>query len=113
MTLGGQTVTFISVTGSGTYDSLGVEATTRTEVDVMGCHHRPLRAEETPEWLTNIATQIWKTTAPPEAAALAADANGELEVDGIAYHVIAGAQPFTDLSGRVRKVTILSRKQEA
>lgn len=113
MTFGGQAVTVVAVTGTGTYDSLGSETVTKTETVIAGCRHRPLRFDETPEFVTNIATQVWKTTAPPLAAVLAVNAKAELVVDGIRYRVIAGAQSFTDQEGRPYKVTILSQKQDA
>lgn len=113
MTLAGQTVTIITVGPTGEYDDLGGEIVARTETPVPGCRHRPLRADETPEWITNIATQVWQTTAPPDPAAMTADARAELRVDGVLYRVIGGAQPFTDETGRPYKVTILSQKQEA
>lgn len=106
--LAGQTVTFITVTGTGVYDADGMETMTETEVPVDGCRHRPLRAEEAPQWVTNLATQVWRTTAPAEAAALAATSNGLLKVDGVTYRIVGGAQPFTDMAGEPFKVTVLS-----
>lgn len=108
MTFGSQTVTFITLTGTGVYDADGIETMTEVPVPVSGCRHRPLRAEETPQWLTNLATQIWKTTAPPEAAAIAAKSTGRLSVAGVTYEILGGAQPFEDFSGPF-KVTILSK----
>lgn len=113
MTFGSQTISFITLVGSGTYDELGGETTTTTTVSVAGCHHRPLRADEMPDWLTNIATQVWKTTAPPVAAALAAESTGLLTVDGQTFQILAGAQPFPDFAGNPFKVTILSQIQTA
>lgn len=111
MTFGGQAVTFVTVIRSGEPDSLGMIPEVRTEVVVTGCRHRPLDAKETPEYMTNVATEVWKTTAPPEAAALAADSTGELKVDGETYQISGGAKPFTDMNGQLFKVTILSQKQ--
>lgn len=112
-TFGAQTVTAITATGTGSYDSLGMPTVTTTRADIPGCRHRPLRFDETPEFVTNTATQVWKTTAPPTAAALAVGPNAVLEVAGIKYKVIAGAQAFTDFSGQVHKVTILSQRTDA
>ncbi|WP_293308879.1 hypothetical protein [Mycolicibacterium sp.] len=95
------------------YDDLGVEVMTTTTVVVEGCRHRPLRADETPEWITNVATQVWKTTAPPVAAAIAAKSTGQLSVGGQTYQIIGGSQPFTDLGADPFKVTILSQIQTA
>lgn len=109
MSFGSQTVTFETLSDSGTPGKLGTKTQTPTGVDVTGCRHRPLSASETPEWLTNIATQVWKTTAPPEAAAIAAKSTGRLIVDDVTYQIIGGAQPFTDFTAAVFKVTILSK----
>lgn len=111
MTFGDRTVTFVTVTETGEPNSLGIRPKQRTEVPVTGCRHRPLSVEETPEAMTNVATQIWKTTAPPEAAAIAAASTGELKVDGVTYVIIGDAKPFEDMANPF-KVTILSREQE-
>lgn len=113
MTFGSQTVTFITAVGTGVYDELGAETVTTTTVDVPGCHHRPLRADEMPEWLSNIATQVWKTTAPPAAAAIAAKSTGKLTVGGKTFQIIGGSQPFADFTVSPFKVTILSQIQTA
>lgn len=113
MAFGGQTVTFVTVTETGTVDGLGSPVLVRTNIDVPGCRHRPLSAAETPEWLTDIGTQIWNTTAPPEAAAIAAKSTGELIENGVTYRIIGGARPFTDMAGIPFKVSILSQIVEA
>lgn len=112
MSFGSQTVGFISIVGTGEYDELGAEIVDEVAVPEAGCRHRPLRAEEMPEALTNIATQVWKTTAPSSAAAKVAASTGVLEVDGVRYEIIGGAQPFEDFSDPF-KVTILSKIQAA
>lgn len=104
---GSQTVTFVTLVGTGVYDEYGFEQTTETEVEVTGCRHRPLSAKEANEALGNVAQQIWKTTAPPEAAAVAAKSTGKLRVGGVTYHILGGAQQFEDFSDPF-KVTILS-----
>jgi hypothetical protein len=109
---GSQTVGFVTITGTGVFDELGVEGKTETTVNITGCRHRPLQATETPEWLTDVGTQIWKTTAPPEAAAVAAKSTGLLIVDGVTYHIVGGAQPFEDFNDPI-KCTILSKIQAA
>lgn len=109
---GSQTVTFTMLVGTGVYDSDGLEGMTESTVSVAGCRHRPLKADEAPVDVTNLATQIWKTTAPPEAAAVAAKSNGRLTVDGVAYEILGGAQPFEDFSG-LFKVTILSKVENS
>jgi len=109
MAFGGQTVTFVTVAGTGVFDDFGSEVTTETEVPVAGCLHRPLSAQETPDWLTDIATQIWKTTAPPGTETIAAKSTGKLRENGRTFEIIGGAQPFTDMIGNQFKVTILSK----
>lgn len=107
MRLGSQTVGFVTLVGTGEYDDYGIEITTEAEVPVTGCRHRPLSAKEATEALGNVATQVWKTTAPPAAAAIAAASTGKLKVDGREFAIHAGAQPFEDFSDPF-KVTILS-----
>lgn len=110
MSFGSQTVTFVTVTGTGVYDEFNNETMTETDVPVTGCRHRPLRAEEAAEMFGNVATQVWKTTAPPEAAAIAAKSTGTLKEGGRTFHILGGAQPFEDLADPF-KVTILSEIQ--
>lgn len=109
MTLGNQTVTFVTLVGTGVYDEYGLETMAETEVPVEGCLHQPMSASEAPEWLTNIGTQPWITTAPPEAAAVAAKSTGKLKEGGVTYEIIGGAQPNPDFSGAIHNVTILSK----
>ena len=111
MIFGGQTVTFVTLVGTDVYDEFGIEETAPSGVEVTGCRHRPLSAQEATEAFGNVATQAWKTTAPPEAAVVAAKSTGVLMVDGIAYQIIGGAQTFSDMGGNPFKVTILSKIQ--
>ena len=110
MTFGGQTVTFVTFTLDGTADNLGVKHESATEVAVAGCRFRPLSAAETAETEFDVATEVWKCTAPPAAAVLAADSTGYLRCDGDTYAIVGGPQPFTDLYGVPFKVTILAQK---
>ena len=107
MSFGNQTVTFVTLVGTGEYDDFGNELVDEDEVSVEGCRHRPLSAAEATEALGNVGRQVWKTTAPPEAAAAAAKSTGLLKVDGVPFAIIGGAQPFQDF-GDAFKVTILS-----
>jgi hypothetical protein len=108
---GRDTVRFVTLAETGTANSLGVKPKLPTNVDVEGCRHRPLKASETPENLgLDTGTQVWKTTAPPAAAAIAARSTGRMIVDGVTYNIIGGAMPFKDHTGRVFKVTILSTR---
>lgn len=107
---GSQTVTFVTVTGTGVFNDYGEEGTTSADVDVTGCRHRPLSAAEATEAFGNVGRQVWKTTAPPEAAAVAALSTGTLKEGGRTFAILGGAQPFEDYSDPF-KVTILSEIQ--
>lgn len=111
MSFGGQTVTFVTIT-DGTKDRLGIPAQVRTPVDVPGCRFRPLTAEEAVA-LTDVATEVWKCTAPPVAAVLAAKAIDEVKHNGITYQVVGAVKPYNDLSDAVFKVTVMCKKQTA
>ncbi|WP_349318992.1 hypothetical protein [Mycolicibacterium canariasense] len=100
----------MTITGTGVFDDRGFETTTPVDVPVEGCRHRPLSAQEAAEVVGDVATQVWKTTAPPEAAAVAARSTGTMKVDGRTFHIIGGAQVFEDYTDPF-KVTILSEIQ--
>jgi hypothetical protein len=109
MFLGDQTVGFVTIT-DGALDELGIPAQVRTTVNVPGCRFRPLSAAETVD-LTDVATEVWKCTAPPSAAALV-DATGELVHDGVTYQVIGGPKPYPDaFRSDTFKVTVMCEKQ--
>lgn len=82
MSFGGQTIGLVTVTKTGGPGFMGVEGETRTLNLVSGVHFRPLNTIETPVAETNVATEIWKCTAPPETGALAAQSTGEIVYDG-------------------------------
>lgn len=109
MSFGATTVTFVAVTKSGEPGELGLRSKTKTGVDVEGCHFRPFSATETPP--TRAATELWKITAPPDPAALAAKPTGQIKVDGITYLIEGPVQPKRDLDGRVHHVTIMCKRQ--
>jgi len=111
MTFGGQTVTFVAVTQSGTPGYLGLTGQTRTETAVTGCRFRPVTVAETSDGQTDIAAGMWKCTAPPVAAALAARPDGELKHAGLTYLIEGPPQPKYDLDGSVHHVTVLCRRQ--
>ncbi|MEE3066572.1 MAG: hypothetical protein VYA67_21965 [Actinomycetota bacterium] len=109
MTFGSQTVTFLPPNYTGTRNSLGIKTQgVPNGVPVEGCRHRPLTAAECDDDLTEVSEQVWKTTAPPHAAAIAAKNTGLLECDGVVYELIGDAKTFPDMSGEPFKVTILS-----
>lgn len=111
MIFGGETVSFVTFTLSAQPDELGIKAEEPAEVAVTGCRFRPLSATETTQTEFDVATEVWKLTAPPVPAALTADATGYLKYGSETYQIIGGARPFSDLSGRPFKVTILAQKQ--
>lgn len=110
MIFGGQTVTFVSFQDSGSAGALGTYTQTETAVDVSNCRHRPMTFKETAQYDVDIATEVWKTTAPPVDAVMNAKADGVIRVDGVNYSIIGGPRCFTDMSGRPYKVTIISQK---
>lgn len=116
--LGADTVGFQTLDYSGTRDGMGEITPTPTTVNVAGCRHRALTASETPVELLDIGTQVWQTHAPPVAAALpwnpstnpsGAKLSGQLVVNGVTYEIVGGPQPFTDDSGQVLFVKLLSK----
>jgi hypothetical protein len=108
---GYQTVTFETTAVTGGADSLGTKTPAPVDVPVANCRHRPLKSEETPEYLSDVGTQIWKTTAPPAAAALTTKLTGRLKVAGVIYQVVGGAETFVDDWGQPFKVTVYSKIQ--
>ena len=113
MSFGGQTVTFVTFTLDGVADNLGIKAEQSTEVEVTGCRFRPLTAAETADTEFDVATEIWKCTAPPTSTVLAADSTGYLRCDGDTYAIVGGPQLFPDMNGQPFKVTILAQKHNA
>ncbi len=110
MIFGGQTVTFVSYAETGSRGALGTYAQAETATDVVGCRHRPMAFQETSEYDVDVATELWRTTAPPEPAVLAAPADGVLRVDGVTYRIIGGPRCHADLDGTPFKVTIVSQR---
>lgn len=111
MIFGGQTVTFVSYADSGVANALGTYTQAETTTDVKNCRHRPLAFKETAQYDVDVATEMWKTTAPPEDAVLAARANDVIRVDGVTYQIIGGPRHHRDMDGSPYKVTIISKLQ--
>lgn len=111
MTFGNDIVTFVAVT-EGALDRLGIPAKIKTDVVVSGCRFRPLSVEETVT-LTDLSTQMWKCTAPPVAAVLAAQPDDEVKHNGITYQIVGGVKPYPMHSGVIRKVTVMCKRQIA
>lgn len=110
MTFGAQTVMFVSLADTGSPGGLGTYPQVETLTPVKGCHHRPLTFSEAAEFDTNVATELWKTTAPPEPAVLAAKSDDEIRVGGMSYRIVGGVRPHADLSGELVKVTVVSQR---
>lgn len=118
--LGRQTVKIATVAQSGAPGFLGMKTETRTDVTVSNCRGRVLSASETAELQQNIATEIWKWTLPPVAAAIAAKSTGELVYDGTAspartassvWQIDGPIQPKYNMDGSLHHVTLLARRQ--
>ncbi|UXA19548.1 hypothetical protein [Mycobacterium sp. SMC-4] len=106
----------------GQPDANGVRPPTTVQVNVHGCRFRPLRVEET-AGAVEIATEVWKCTAPPAPAVLAATSIDELVYDGTknpqrgaddvnVYRIDGGVKPFNDESEDVYKVTVVAHKHK-
>lgn len=126
-TFGGQTVGFVTVTETGSPGWGGLKAKVRTTTRLSGCRFRSASSTETPDTQTDVTTEVWKLTAPPEAVALAAKANGQLVYDGTAHPEVldldsdAGKAatfqidgpviPKYDMDGSVHHVTVMCKRQ--
>lgn len=110
MSFGSQTVTFVAYSDTGTPGYLGKKAEVRTEVEVAGCHFRPASVTETPDGESNVATEVWKLTAPPVAAVLNAKSTGELVYAGETFQIDGPVMPKFDL-GALHHVTVMCKKQ--
>lgn len=118
--LGAQTIKLGVVAQSGAAGYLGMKTETRTDVIVTGCRGRVLSADETAEMQTDVATEIWKWTLPPAAAAATATSTGELVYDGTVdpartatsvFQIDGPIQPKYDMDGTLHHVTILAKRQ--
>lgn len=126
---GGQTVGFVTVTQTGEAGYLGVTQQSRTVTLLGGVRFRPYSTEELAgltselKGLTNIAGELWKLTAPAEAAALSAKSTGEIVYDGTdtpeydeadtsnVFHIEGFNQPKPGMYGQVHHVTIVCQRQ--
>ena len=117
---GSQTVGFVTVTESGEPGYLGLKTKTKVVVKVSGCHFRPANATEV-DGQTDVATEVWKLTAPPAAAVLAAKSTGEIVYDGTdnpqlpsdlneLFRIDGRIQPKFDLDA-VHHVTVMCKRQ--
>lgn len=124
---GDQAVAFVAVSQSGSPGWGGLKQKTRTATRLAGCHFRPVSSDETPVTQTDVTTETWKLTAPPDAAALAAKGNGELVYDGsqhpesldleadstrqYVFQIDGQRMPKYDLDGSVHHVTVYLKRQ--
>ncbi|SKU70602.1 Uncharacterised protein [Mycobacteroides abscessus subsp. massiliense] len=124
---GGQTVALVTVSQTGQPGWGGLRATTRTPVRLEGCHFRPYSSSETPERQIDVTTEVWKLTAPPEAAALAVKASGQLIYDGTdhpelidldsefgkssTFQIYGQIMPRYDADKAVHHVTVFCKRQ--
>lgn len=118
MSFGGQSVTFVSYSDTGSPGALGTYTQAETTTTAPGCRHRPLTFNETAEYDIDIATELWRTTIPVgeystslRDAVLSAKANDSIRVDGVEYKIIGGVRHHVDLNGAPFKVTVISKKQ--
>ncbi|QSM03943.1 head-to-tail stopper [Mycobacterium phage prophiGD91-2] len=127
MSFGGQTVAFVMVNQTGQPGWGGLKATSRSMVPLSGCRFRLLSSTETPETQTDVTTEVWKLTAPPEVSALAVKANGQLVYDGTdhpelvdldsptgraaTFQIDGPIAPKFDMGGPIEHVTIICKRQ--
>lgn len=110
-TFGGTTVTFVAVTESGDAGYLGLKTKARAETAVAGCQFQPAKSSETPDGQTDVATEVWRCTAPPVAAVLAATPGGEVKVGGVTYQIDGPIMPKHKRDGSVHHVTVMCKRQ--
>lgn len=109
---GGQTVTFVKYTDTGQPGYLGIKPQNRVETPVDGCRFRPLTAKELNGLNIQATTEMWKCTAPPDPAVLAADGGDEVICNGVTYEVDGQVQAKPDFnSSAVHHVTVLCKRQ--
>jgi hypothetical protein len=122
MTLGGQTVAFVTVSRSGDPGYLGLVDESRSAAQVSGGRFRQLTAAEQVEAGTDVASEVWKYTGPPDAHALAVKSTGELiydgtdnpqlpaEPDSTTFSIYGPIAPKYNMDGSVHHVTILAKR---
>ena len=103
---------FVTVS-RGTPGYLGLAVESRSSDTVFGCHFRPVSASETPEGTNDVATEVWKLTAPPVSAALNAHAGDELSYDDMTFQIVGPVMPKYNLDGTVHHVTVMAKRQTA
>lgn len=123
---GGQVVAFVTVASTGAVGWGGLKEKTKGATAVSGCRFRPFTTMEADQQ-TDVATEVWKLTAPPEAGVLAAASTGEILYDGTGspddldldspeaqaatWQIDGQVQPKYDLDGTVHHVTVMCKRQ--
>lgn len=109
---GGQSVGVVTVS-RGAPGYLGLALESRSTVTVTDCHFRPAGSSETPEGVNDVATEIWKLTAPPVAAVLNAHAGDEVTYGDMVFQVVGPVMPKYDGANTVHHVTVMVKRQTA
>lgn len=123
---GDQVVALVSVGRTGQPGWGGLRDKARVATRYPGVHFRPYSSTETPVTQTDVTTEVWKLTGPPDAIALSVKGNGELIYDGsdhpelldldsdagkaATFQIDGQISPKYDLDG-VHHVTIMCKRQ--
>lgn len=110
MSFGGQNVVITTVAVAGDPGYLGLKTETRSSVTVSGCRGRVMSVNEV-DAATDVATEVWKFTLPPVAAALTAQPTGEITYAGRVFQIDGPPQPKFDMGGQIHHVTIMAKRQ--
>ena len=111
MRFGGTTVVFVTLTEDlNNRDKYNTPVVVRTEVPVEGCRFRPLTAKEKIDIGTDLITDPWKATCPPDPAVIGAKAIDEVKVDGTTYQIVGGVRTFDDQGGKPFKTTVIAQR---
>lgn len=120
MSFGNDVVTFVHLVKTGTVDELGNADMATVEKAAPGCRHRPLAHHEVIEAGLDVSTQWWRTTLPlfkyPAdvlAAALGAEGQDIIKVNGKRYQIDGGVRPHGDMASVPFKMTIISKRTDA
>lgn len=120
MSFGNDVVTFRHLVKTGTVDELGNADMTTQDFPAPNCRHRPLTHRETVELELDVSTQFWRTTlplfmydAPTLAAAMNADGQDIIKVNGKNYQIVGGVRPHGDMASVPFKMTIISQRTDA
>lgn len=116
---GDQTVTFVTVTETGQPGFLGVKQKSTVDVDVEGCHFRSYKSVETSgettgsvsDGQTRVATEVWKCTAPPDPAVVAAKSTGQLKYAGMTFEIEGPVQPKYDQGHQLHHFIVYAKRQ--